>query len=426
MFIIGSYHRLQSDPAETTVQLLAYLSQQLANSSVPAVPGLPSFAPASTSTSINVFWLRGFLISLLTAFVGILAKQWLRECVVYETSAEVYLRIRFFRFEGLKKWRVFEIVAFLPFVFQFSMLLFFLGLKEFLDPLDEHVYKAVTVLVYLWATLVVVFTLGPVFSARCPWKMPLLTRPLRCVRLYLFTGYDRFQRWRHDGYEVNWQWHPRSWFSDSTNWAQSVTSPSDLYATAIGRLKEFVFPDTYYFAARRPEEEDVSQSSDDDYLHLLATYELVQTDEHLLLVIGALWGEYSLNETMQCLEGVNKLRQSCIEDDWPIGSPSSYGPSLVPGLTALLIDKIQRYVAWSGTTTDDLVTALHFLLDPYSEKFIDGKVLWSLVGGMLLDYHFTLTTMRALVDRWEAIREIPVFPQLGQSNSKSTLSHRIS
>ncbi|KAK7687708.1 hypothetical protein QCA50_008924 [Cerrena zonata] len=431
-FIIESYKQLQSDPADMTNQLLIYLSQQLANSSIPAIPDFPSFATATPSIRINIFWFCGLVISLMTASFGILTKQWLREYLVHESSAEVHLRIRFFRIEGWEKWRASEIVAILPFLLQFSMLLFFLGLTEFLNPLNKDVDKAVKALVYLWASLVAAVTLAPILSPRCPWKTPLLNRPLHRIRDFLLHAYQGFYCWYQERYKVDWQWHPRNWFNDVTTWLrhsiasalEAITNSKNTTIALLTMIKELLLPpeNCVYSLPRKREEEDCAGDRRHDINHFLGTYQLVQTDEHLSLVIGALGdSEYLLDETVKCLKGVHKLRKPSAKDDpsWPIGRPSSYGPSLVPSLIPLLIAKIQHHVSRSGSTTEDLETALPFLLDSYNEKFIDGQVLWPLVGGMLLDYHFTHVTVKAFVDRWEVIREVPRFPQLSQSESDS-------
>ncbi|KAK7687735.1 hypothetical protein QCA50_008953 [Cerrena zonata] len=436
VFIVASYYRVQSDPAEITVQLLLRISQQLANSSIAGVPELATFSPAVSSTRIPGFWCYGLIVSVITGSFGILFKQWLRESLIDETSAEVYLRVRFFRFEGLKTWRVFELVTILPLMLQLSVLLFFLGLKE-LFSLDERVNGTVIALVYGWAALMVVFTLAPLTSPQCPWKTPLLNHPFRCIRGFLWKSYVQFQEWRHDGYEMNWKWQPGSWFSEATTWlregfasaSEAVGNFKEYVDTFMTAAKEFIIPteDFLYSPPRRLEEDALADDKQTDVIHLFRTYELVRTDEHLLLVIGALWDtEYSLAATVGCLEGVRQYRLANHNDDpkqWPIGRPSSYGPSLVPSLVPLLIDKVQRYVSWSGTTTKDLVTALHFLLDSYNEKYSDVQILWPLIGGMLLDYHFTPVTMRAYMNRWEAIREIPRFPQLSQPQSKMMIAN---
>lgn len=420
------------------------MSQQLANSSTPAVPELSSLSPVVSSTRLNGFWFYGLVVSVITGSFGILIKQWLRESLIDETSAEVYLRVRFCRFEGLETWRVFETVATLPLMLQVSVLLFFLGLKELLGPLDEHVNSAVTILVYVWAGLLVVSSLAPVISARCPWKTPLLNRPLRFIRGRLFTGYANFQEWRFNDYEMDWEWHPRSWFNEAISWlGHCVISVARSFKSAavasITAIKGFFVPDAFqYLSPRQLEEEVLAGTQQHDFEYLLGTYELVPTDEHLSLVIVALGdAEFSLNEVLQCLEGVYKLRESYLwtdEDDDEelapettnrlIGLPSSYGRSLVPKLIPLLVDKIQCYVSRSGTVTEDLSTALQFILDRYNEQYIDMQILWPLIGGMLLDYNFTRVTMEALVDRWEVMRDVPKFPQLHQSQSKSTSCHR--
>ncbi|KAK7687730.1 hypothetical protein QCA50_008946 [Cerrena zonata] len=448
-FIIESYKQLQSDPADMTNQLLKYLSQQLSNSSIPAVADFPSSTTTTPSVRINTFWFCGLVISLMTASFGIITKQWLREYLVHESSAEVYLRIRFFRIEGWEKWRASEIVAILPFLLQFSMLLFFLGLTEFLNPLNKDVDKAVKALVYLWASLVAAVTLAPILSPRCPWKTPLLNRPLHLIRDCLFYAYHGFYEWRHNKYPITVDLQrPRNWLSDVATWLRQgiPSAPKAMLAivgtscTAIGK---FIVPskgtEDYYIPIKH-DEKALASDQQYDHKHLLGTYQLVQTDEHLSLIIGALGDKvHSLNETLQCLTGVRTLRDSVTkvektdddDDDktkedqflWPIGHPFSYGRALLSILISLLIAKLQQQVEKSATTTPDIINVLRFLLDPYNEEYVDGQVLWPLIGGMLLDHNLTRTTMEALMDRWELIRDVPRFPQLHQSQSKMMIQN---
>ncbi|KAJ3479862.1 hypothetical protein NLI96_g8762 [Meripilus lineatus] len=95
--IVEANKRLQQDPADATVQLLHQISMQLTSLSVNSgfinstyVP--PSSLPFSLSPSavvIGVFWYMSLALSLVTASLGMLVKQWLRE--YQSTSIEIHV-----------------------------------------------------------------------------------------------------------------------------------------------------------------------------------------------------------------------------------------------------------------------------------------------------------------------------------------------
>lgn len=378
-----------------------------------------------------MFWFSGLVISLITASLGIFTKQWLREYLVNESSPEIHLRTRFFRSKGLAKWHVYEIIAALPLLLQFSMLLFFIGLIEFLGPLDWHVDKAVTILVGLWAGLVIFATLGPILSPQCPWKTPLLHYPVRWIRDFFFARYCDFDEWRFRRYKLTVHWHPQEWFTSAQKWTQdSLRFGLYIFLVTILYFVEFFCPpERFPFRPIKKEEEDVRKSDQDDFQHLIDSYELVQTDEHLRTHLEALDADnFNLNEVVQFLKGIHKIRQSD-DNAQGIGLPISYGSSLVPTLIPLLVNKIQKLVKWSnvdkGYGAKDLVLALRFLLDPYNEKFIDEHVLWPLVGGLLKDHHFSRRTIEAFVKSWDVIHAVPKLPQMNRSGSQGMLPARL-
>ncbi|KAI0075018.1 hypothetical protein K474DRAFT_1571015, partial [Panus rudis PR-1116 ss-1] len=112
-FLIESYRNLQEDPAEVTVRLLTYISLQLANATTTSGPFTTDptllfqqpFIPSSSAGRVNVLWFASLNLSLMTASLSILAKQWLREFLAGEhTSPQAHLRIHYFRYPGLAKW----------------------------------------------------------------------------------------------------------------------------------------------------------------------------------------------------------------------------------------------------------------------------------------------------------------------------------
>ena len=82
------------------------------NSTMPAFALSTPFSPQPSSVRINALWSCSLVISLITASLGILVKQWFHEFMAQGTQDPTYrIRIRFFRSKGLERWQVFEIAA---------------------------------------------------------------------------------------------------------------------------------------------------------------------------------------------------------------------------------------------------------------------------------------------------------------------------
>lgn len=117
-----------------------------------------------------------------------LVKQWLRAYMAFASSSpQGQLRIRQFRREGLKTWKVFAIASTLPLLLQLSLALFFIGLCFFTINVHPAVGSTALPLICAWAFLLVSFTLSPIFSAQCPYKTPAL---------YSITSLLRTRVWR--------------------------------------------------------------------------------------------------------------------------------------------------------------------------------------------------------------------------------------
>ena len=80
----------------TTVHLLTHISQQLSNSSYPpfTVSSIPVFQAPLSAVRINALWFTSLVFALVTASLGMLVKQWLREYMAQDSiSPEKHLRI---------------------------------------------------------------------------------------------------------------------------------------------------------------------------------------------------------------------------------------------------------------------------------------------------------------------------------------------
>ena len=141
-------------------------------SSSPSAASLSTpFRPSPSAIRINSFWFSSLVLSLVTASIGILVKQWLREYYANEAvSPRAHFRDRYFRYVGLVEWQVFEIAAFLPFLLQIALALFFLGLSDFVRNLDPLVGWLVTGIIISWLIVYISSALDPLVVPQCPYK----------------------------------------------------------------------------------------------------------------------------------------------------------------------------------------------------------------------------------------------------------------
>ncbi|GJE91700.1 hypothetical protein PsYK624_078500 [Phanerochaete sordida] len=142
---------------------------------------------------VNGLWFASLIVSLATASLSMLVKQWLREYLAVEyTAPQERLRARQYRRPGLDSWKVFEIAAMLPMLLQVSLGLFFVGLCFFTANVDERMGLTSLPLVCGWALFVVATTFAPLISPRCPYKMPLLKTVMRAARVHVT---HKLRRW---------------------------------------------------------------------------------------------------------------------------------------------------------------------------------------------------------------------------------------
>ena len=92
------------------------------------------------------------------------------------------LRVRQYRYPGLKEWKVFEIAAALPLLLQLALFLFFVGLCFFTAQIDAQMGHTSLPLVAAWILFLGLTTLGPLVSSRCPYKLLLLKKALKWAR----------------------------------------------------------------------------------------------------------------------------------------------------------------------------------------------------------------------------------------------------
>lgn len=153
---------------------------------------MPTFRPSASAVRVNILWFTSLVFSLIAASLSILVKQWLREYLAGRCSnPEEFIRIRHCRRENLQKWHVFRIVAVLPVLLNIALILFFIGLGDFLLSLDTLVGVLVTTLISCWLLLYSSCIIIPMLSTTCPYITPLSKPAIRSIRRSVWHFYKR-------------------------------------------------------------------------------------------------------------------------------------------------------------------------------------------------------------------------------------------
>jgi hypothetical protein len=191
-FVVESYQSLQEDYTQTSAELLRQISQQLANSSLPAASNSSQFQVQRSDVRVNVCWFVSLLLSLVVALFGIFLKQWMRSYIKWTdvTPDQEAVALRHFRYRSLETWRLAAILALLPTLLQLSVIVFLSGLLVFLSSLDRTVAIVMIVLTSIAFFLVAAATFLPVVSWTCPYRSPL--SEVLALSLWRITGLLKF------------------------------------------------------------------------------------------------------------------------------------------------------------------------------------------------------------------------------------------
>ncbi|EKM49159.1 uncharacterized protein PHACADRAFT_59816, partial [Phanerochaete carnosa HHB-10118-sp] len=180
-FVVQTYQMLQPDTQDTTNQLLAYNSQLLShghtypgtdyhipptlNMTMTSVLESQPFSPSASARWINVLLFTSLVLSLAAALFGILAKQWIREYMLWNSplaTPRENVMVRQMRFEDWESWNVDATIAAVPALLEIAMVLFLIGMVILLWTLDDIVAIILTVVVSAFLLTVSAFTILPV------------------------------------------------------------------------------------------------------------------------------------------------------------------------------------------------------------------------------------------------------------------------
>ncbi|KAK0195903.1 hypothetical protein F5146DRAFT_895036, partial [Armillaria mellea] len=144
-FVTQTYQNLQADYGQVSASLLfemVLIQRAIANGSsldnVPASSLNPytQFTPVTTDVWVNGLWFTSLSLSLATALVAVLVKQWLHHYLALPSGTpRDRSHVRQYRYGGFQKWHVLVIVGILPVLMHLALGIFFVGLTIFLVPL---------------------------------------------------------------------------------------------------------------------------------------------------------------------------------------------------------------------------------------------------------------------------------------------------
>ncbi|QRV96300.1 hypothetical protein RhiJN_24318 [Ceratobasidium sp. AG-Ba] len=181
-FITQSLGDLKPDPAVLSAQTLLVISQKLdlitngQRTTFPtdASPVDHSFSPPYSAVVVNVLWLLSLSLSIAVSLIAMLAKEWCYN-FISGRSGQAYdqARRRQQRWNGIARWKMQEILSYLPGLMHLALLLFSIGLCTYLWNLNVSVAAPVTLVSWM-ATCVYVFaTFLPLTDRYCPFGTPV-------------------------------------------------------------------------------------------------------------------------------------------------------------------------------------------------------------------------------------------------------------
>ncbi|KAF9489688.1 hypothetical protein BDN71DRAFT_1455705 [Pleurotus eryngii] len=177
-FVVQTSQSLSNDDTAISVSLLSELvmiQRAMANgTSIESIPPAETTSsPSRSDVWVNGLWFISLTLSLSTALLAVLARQWLHQYTAI-TSGTPRDRsvIRQYRYEGLTKWRVQVLISLLPVLLHIALGLFLVGLVVFLMPLNPAIAWTVAVITCLVYLVYMISNILPVVDPQCPYRTP--------------------------------------------------------------------------------------------------------------------------------------------------------------------------------------------------------------------------------------------------------------
>ena len=160
---------------DTIQDVLIYQTQMMRNSSLgPYVQ--PEFSPPEHIVIVNALFYASLGVMILAAFIAMLIKSWVREFdrgLRALSISEQRAKTREFRYLGMERWKLPEMVGILPLLIQISLLLFSIGLVLFLFHISKPSFGVTTAIFGIGVLYYAITTSISLFVTSSPFHSPL-------------------------------------------------------------------------------------------------------------------------------------------------------------------------------------------------------------------------------------------------------------
>ncbi|KAG8723578.1 hypothetical protein FRC09_002724 [Ceratobasidium sp. 395] len=135
-----------------------------------------AFSPSRSAVVVNVLWLLSLSLSVAVSLVAMLAKDWCykfmsgRTGPIYEQA-----RKRQEKWNGMERWKMAEMLVYLPIAMHLALLLFAAGLCVYLWDISVSVAVPVVAITGLAVVMYAFATFLPLFDRFCPYNTPIAT-----------------------------------------------------------------------------------------------------------------------------------------------------------------------------------------------------------------------------------------------------------
>lgn len=190
-FIIESKKLLEQDSTSVMAEVMIFYTNNVANGThTPYIP--VDFQPKVTDVIVNCLFYASLSASLVAALASVVSLQWVADYDAAITrggsSPEDRAKRRQFRYAGVISWKMNEVIAALPLLLYFSVILFFAGLILWMWTVNYIVGTViatgagVAVLFYATSTLVAVaFVSAPFRTPLSRWIYSLSRLPFSFI-----------------------------------------------------------------------------------------------------------------------------------------------------------------------------------------------------------------------------------------------------
>ncbi|TFK88769.1 hypothetical protein K466DRAFT_488296 [Polyporus arcularius HHB13444] len=172
-FVVESSHNLKvDDSAELLRAVLLEMKAARNASGLNSGPPVPAaFTVTGSALRVNAYWFSSLVISLATALITILAKQWVNYLLAgLSPVPSIGARHRQYRIDGMHKWKLPTVISILPIFLHISLLLFFAGLVEFVWDLNMVVGTITAALVATTSVVYFAANIVAYIYPECPYK----------------------------------------------------------------------------------------------------------------------------------------------------------------------------------------------------------------------------------------------------------------